>query len=220
MSADERDDELAEILDARSGQSALSAGGAQLDERPDLRDLLEAADLAWESQQSAPTLADDPVAAMLGLVPDPDMELNGKALAAARKQAGLTVSALAAKLTARGWEVTSKDLFAWESGRNAPQVPALINAMAEEVGADADRLRHRASEDPERARLAAVVASVAFKGLAERWARIQGTTLALATSALESRILVTVHRGGAPDTVVLLDSLEAMVSAVEGTERS
>ncbi len=220
MNSDERDDEVAEILDARNSRSALSASDAGFDPHPEVRGLLEAADLAWESQQSAPPLVADPIAAMLGLVPDPDMELDGKALAAARKRAGLTLSDLAAKLTARGWEVTNKDLFAWESGRNAPRVPALINALADEVGADADRLRRRAGEDPERARLAAVVSSPAFKGLAERWARVQSTTLTLATSALESRMLVAVHRGGAPDADVLLDSLEAMVSAVEGSDRS
>jgi transcriptional regulator with XRE-family HTH domain len=220
MNPDDRDAEIAEILDARSGQSAIAAGSAQIDERPDLRRLLAAADLAWASEQSAPPLADDPVAAMLGLVPDPDMMLDGKALAAARKRAGLTVSALASKLTERGWDITSKDIFAWESGRGSPRMPALINALAEETGADADRLRRAAGADPERARIAAVVNMAAFKSLAQRWARIQGTTVALASSALESRMLIAVHRGGAPDAGILLDSLEAMVSAVEGNQRS
>jgi transcriptional regulator with XRE-family HTH domain len=220
MSSDETNEEVAEVLDARNGRSALSASNIHGGQHSEIRGLLEAADLAWESQQSAPPLAADPIAAMLGLVPDPDMELDGKALTAARKRAGLTVSDLAARLTVRGWEVSSKDLFAWESGRNAPQVAALINALAEEVGADADGLRRRAGEDPERVRLAAIVASPAFKGLAERWARVQSTTLALATSALESRMLVAVHRGGAPDAEVLLESLEAMVSAVEGSDKS
>lgn len=218
MSADSKDEEVAEILDARSGQSALAAGASQIDARDDLRGLLEAEDLAWESQQSAPPIADDPVAAMLGLVPDPDMELDGKAMAAARKRAGLTVSTLATNLSARGWDVTGKDVFAWESGRNTPQIPALINALAEETGADADRLRRRAGRDPERERLATVVASAAFKNLVERWARVQGTTLALATSALESRMVVAVHRGSVPEASVLIDSLEAMVSALEGAD--
>lgn len=46
------------------------------------------------------------------------------------------------------------------------------------------------------------------------------TTLTLASSTLESRLLVAVHRGGAPDAAALLDSLEAMVSAVEGADES
>lgn len=219
MSSDRnQDDEIAEILDQRNGRSALDTGAPYVERNPESRGLLEIADLAWESEQSAPPLVDDPVAAMLGLVPDPEIELRGKALTLARKQAGLTVSALAARLTARGWDVSNKDVFAWESGRNAPQVPALINAIAHETGVDGDVLRRKVSEDPERARLAAVVTSATFKSLAERWARIQGTTLALASSALESRMLVAVHRGGAPDADVLLDSLEAMISAVEGSE--
>lgn len=209
------DDEIGEIFGGRNGQSALDAGALYVERNPELRGLLEVADLAWESEQSAPPLADDAVAAMLGLVPDPELELDGKALASVRKQAGFTVSTLAARLAARGWDVSSKDVFAWESGRNVPQAPALINAIAQEIGIDSDRLRHRKREDPERAKLFAVVASATFKNLAQRWARIQGTTVELAASALESRMLVAVHRGGAPDEEILLDSLEAMVSALE-----
>jgi hypothetical protein len=218
MSSDETNEEVAEVLDARNGRSALSASNIHGGQHSEIRGLLEAADLAWESQQSAPPLAADPIAAMLGLVPDPDMELASSSPRISECWPPCIL--LAARLTVRGWEVSSKDLFAWESGRNAPQVAALINALAEEVGADADGLRRRAGEDPERVRLAAIVASPAFKGLAERWARVQSTTLALATSALESRMLVAVHRGGAPDAEVLLESLEAMVSAVEGSDKS
>ncbi|WP_157560837.1 hypothetical protein [Humibacter albus] len=218
MVSESRDDEIAEILDARAGRPALASGAELLTAHPEIRKLVETADLAWASQQSAPPLEEDPVAAMLGLVPDPETELDGKALATARKQSGLTVSGLAAKLTVRGWKVTSKDVFAWETGRNAPQMPALIKALAEETHVDADRLRRRAGEDPERARLANVVASAAFKSLAERWASIQGTTVALASSALESRMVVAVHRGSPPEADVLIETLEAMVSAVESTD--
>lgn len=125
---------------------------------------------------------------------------------------------LAKLLAARGWEVTSKDVFAWESGKNLTRVPALVSALAEEIGVDADRLRRSAGADPERAGLADVVRSEAFRALAQRWARLQGTTDALAASALESRMLVAVHRGGAPEAEVLLESLEALVESVENSE--
>jgi len=220
MQSDDQDEQVAAILDARAGQSALAAGADQFSDRPEVRELLKAADVAWASQQSAPPLAEDPVAAMLGLVPDSELELDGKALSSARKRAGLTVSALAQRLAARGWEVANRDVFAWESGKNLTHVPALINALAEETGTDADRLRRRSGADPDRARLATIVESEAFKVLAQRWARIQGTTVALAASALESRMLVAVHRGGAPEADVLLESLEALVDSVEGVERS
>jgi transcriptional regulator with XRE-family HTH domain len=218
MHSDDRDQELADILDARAGRSALAAGADV--NRPELRKLLEAADLAWVTQQTAPPLADDPVAAMLGLVPDSELELNGRALSDARKRSGLTVSALAKRLSDRGWEVTGRDIFAWESGKNLPRVPALINALAEEAGVDADQLRQHSGTDPGRTRLAAVVGSEAFKALAQRWARIQGTTIALASSALESRMMVAVHRGGPPEADVLLASLEALVESVEDTKGS
>lgn len=220
MHSDDQDHEIASILDARAGRPALAAGAAHLSSRPELRGLLDAADVAWVSEHSAPPLADDPVAAMLGLVPDSELELDGKALSGARKSAGLTVSALAQRLLTRGWEVTSRDIFMWESGKNPTHVPALINALAEETGTDADRLRRRAEIDPQPSRLAAVVGSEAFKALAERWARIQGTTTALAASALESRMLVAVHRGGPPEGDVLLESLEALVDSLENSDGS
>ncbi len=220
MHSDDRAQEIADILDARAGRSAVVAGADHTSGRPELQGLLEAADVAWASQQGAPPLADDPVAALLGLIPDAELELDGKALSTARKRAGLTVSALAQRLSARGWDVKSKDVFAWESSKNLTHTPALINALAEETGVDADRLRRSAGADPERVRLAAVVRSEAFKALARRWARIQGTTVALAASALESRMLVAVHRGGAPEADVLLKTLEALVESVEGAEGS
>ena len=138
MSSDNDEDVIAEILDARAGRSALVSGAEYLEGRPDLRALLDAADLAWEAEQEPPPLPEDPVAAMLGLVPDPEIALDGKALAAARKRAGLSVSGLAAKMADRGWDVTSRDVFGWESNKNAPQVPAVINALASITGADPD----------------------------------------------------------------------------------
>lgn len=220
MSTNDMDDQVAEVLDARDGRSAVASGAERVLGQPGLRGLLEAADLAWGSAQGAPPLADDPLAAMLGLVPDPDLELDGKALTVARKARGLTVSTVAQQLTARGWDVTSRDVFAWESGKNCPRVPALINALSDVVRADPDRLRRRIGADAERERLSAVLNSAPFVALAERWARIQGTSVALASSALQSRMLVAVHRGGAPDTETLLTSLETMVSAVEDTGSS
>jgi len=217
MTTEDRIHEIERILDLRAGRSTLSSAENAISRRPDLRGMLEAADVAWASQQGAPPLDEDPVAAMLGLVPDAGMTLDAKALATARKSAGLSISALAGKLARRGWGVTTRDIFAWERGNNLPSTPALINALAVEVGLDASRLRRPAQMDPERVRLAALVHSPAFENLAKRWAKIQGTTVPLAASALESRVLIAVHRGGAPDTVVLLDSLEALIGAVEST---
>ena len=68
MSSDNDEDVIAEILDARAGRSALVSGAEYLEGRPDLRALLDAADLAWEAEQEPPPLPEDPVAAMLGLV--------------------------------------------------------------------------------------------------------------------------------------------------------
>lgn len=218
MNADQNEDALREILDARAGRSALTSGASHPLQDAELHGLLEVADVAWLSQQHAPDLEEDPVAAMLGLVPDPEIGLDGAALKTARKRASLAISTLAGRLVARGWQITARELMQWENGRNVPRTPALIRAIAEEAGANPDKLTRRLSNDPERQRLAGVRSSPLFRELAERWARIQGTTVALAESALESRMAVAVHRGDAPETDVLLESLEAMVSALESRD--
>lgn len=214
------DDEFAALLRERLKSSILEpdAQSAALDEQ--LRSLLETADLVWESQQTAPPIEDDPLAAVLGLIPDPEIVLDGKVLSAARKRLGISVTALASRLAARGWEVTNRDVVAWEANRSLPHEPALISATAAELGVTADLLHRRVVTGERQSPLAELRTAPAFQALAERWALVQGTTTAMARSALESRLSVAVHRGEAPEVPVLLDSLEAMVSAIEEGRQS
>jgi hypothetical protein len=86
-----------------------------------------------------PILADDPVALMLGLVPDPAVVVNGRKLAAARKRAHLDLGQLVDRLRARGWDVTTQQGLQWELAH--PQLPpALITAIAEELLVEDDAL--------------------------------------------------------------------------------
>jgi len=86
-----------------------------------------------------PVRPDDPVALMLGLVPDPDVLVNGRKLADARKRARLNLGQLVDRLRARGWEVTAPVALEWEFGQLALP-PALITAIAEELAVDDDSL--------------------------------------------------------------------------------
>jgi hypothetical protein len=216
MTKDERDEALSNLLEARAGrvtgasQPSLSEGG-----RAEVESLIEVADLLWEAGHGAPPLESDPVAAMLGLTPDPRYALDPKALAHVRKNARLKPSELANRLVARGWDVQVRDVFRWETQSAADVAPALIKAIAEETGTDVDRLTTSRQATAEHEAVAAVSHSPRFEGLVERWARIQGVPRALAASALESRMLATVHRGDRPDADQLLQSLDALVTAVE-----
>lgn len=86
-----------------------------------------------------PVRTDDPVALMLGLVPDPAVVVNGRKLATARKRAQLDLGQLVDRLRARGWDVSTHQGLQWELGH--PQLPpALITAIAEELSVEDDAL--------------------------------------------------------------------------------
>ena len=168
----------------------------------------------------APPLESDPVAAMLGLLPDPRWALDPTALTGARKAAGLKTRELADRLVARGWDVESRDVFRWETRSTTDVSPALIQAIAEVTGTNPDRLTTSQGESPMQKYVAAATRTRQFHGLVERWARLQGVSARMAASALESRMLATVQRGDHPDTDQLLQSLDALVTAMEAGEGS
>lgn len=195
---------------------------AQLDagERQHVRGLLAAGDLVWEAAHTAPQLEEDPVAAMLGVVPDPSFQLDRAALVRACKATRVKPTALAARLNARGWKVEASDVFRWQT-RAAPEVPpALIQAIAEEVRVDPDRLVAKAEQQPIRLNKVAEEARATprFRALVQRFAKLQRLSEGMAASALHSRMLATVHRGDVPDQEQMLASLEALVRALEADQ--
>jgi hypothetical protein len=183
-------------------------------------ELLDIADLLWEAAHGAPPLERDPVAAMLGLVPDSARSLSGAALKRALQAAGLHVSTLAQKLSDRGWDVATHDVFNWQTRDDAAVPPALIQAIAEVTGVAPEKLTIDRGESPAHRALKSVTSSAEFQALAERWARLRGTTIDLGASALESRLAASVFRGSQPDEAQLLASLEALVAAIESETRS
>lgn len=215
MKKNERDELLANLRAVRAEHATNLHQPEQSDEEEYVAALTDVADLLWEKAHGAPPLSSDPVAAMLGLVPDPERTLNGKALTRARKNARLTTSQLAERLASRGWDVQTRDVFRWENRSTSDVAPALIEAIADETGTATERLITNTARNTEHEALTAVRQTSTFQKLVDRWAKLQGVSQALAASALESRMLATVHRGDHPDSDQLLQSLEALVSAME-----
>lgn len=215
MMNDEQDKFLERTLDAR----AAGARPEPIDD-DEVESLVEVADLLWVAAHGAPPLEDDPVAAMLGLVPDPSHSLNAQALKRFRQRARLKVGQLADRLAARGWSVKTADVLRWETRSAADVAPALIKAIAEELGASHESLTHNREASVESERVDSVARSPRFAALADRWAQLQHVPREMAESALKSRMLATVHRGDRPDDEQLLQSLEALLAAVERESES
>ncbi|MGL5861868.1 MAG: hypothetical protein ACRCY9_11510 [Phycicoccus sp.] len=218
---EETDRLLGQLLEEPPGprreQMLTRLDGAQ---REQIQALLDAGDLVWEAAHTAPPLEEDPVAAMLGVVPDPGLQLDAAALVSGCKARGVKPTVLAARLSARGWQVDTPDVFRWQT-RASPEVPpALIKAIAEELGTDPDRLVSTAQPQPNALRAVAedVAATPRFRDLAQRFARIQRMSPTMAVSALQSRMLATVHRGDEPNREQMLASVEELVRALEANQ--
>ena len=215
MTEDRWEEELAKLVDDHIAGIKRSRDGHGATNAPEAVELLDIADLLWEAAHGAPPLEQDPVAAMLGLVPDSSRALSDGALKQAMQAAGLKPSALAGKLAERGWEVATRDVFNWQTRGTASVPPALIQAIAEVTGTAADKLTVDRGESPAHRALQTVTASPAFQVLVERWARLRGTTMSLGASALEARLAASVFRGSTPDEEQMLASLDDLITALE-----
>jgi transcriptional regulator with XRE-family HTH domain len=220
MNDDDRDRLLAELIEKPEERKRILQN-AHLDEndRNGIAALVETADLLWLSAQGAPLLEDDPVAAMLGLVPDRECSLDSRALSQARKRAGLKVSDIAERLRERGWEFKQSDVFRWETRSASDVAPAVVQAIADILSTQVEDLITVPSSASAQDHLADIRRHPHFEQLVDRWARLQNVSRAVAAAALESRMAATVHRGDRPDTEQLLHSLDALVTSVEQADK-
>lgn len=216
MNEEERDQLLGELIRRpRDREALLSEAGADAHERAELLSLADASDVLWLSAHAAPPLAADPVAAILGLIPDRECSLNAKALTRARKRAGLKVSDLAARLRARGWTTHDADVFRWENRSVADVTPAVVQAIAEILRTPIESLILEPESDTSGTFFAEIRQHPLFEQLVSRWAQARNVPRAVATAALESRMVATVHRGASPDVDQLLQSLDSLITALE-----
>lgn len=220
MNDDERDRLVAELLE-RPQERELILRDVELNdrERVELDGIVETADALWLAAQGAPALEDDPVAAMLGLLPDSECRLDSAALSRVRKRARLSVSDVAARLHERGWQFDKSDVFRWETRTAADVPPAVVQAIADIFGARVDDLISAPSSASLPDHVGAVRAHPLFEHLVTRWSQARRVSRAVAAATLESRMLATVHRGEHPDTEQLLRSLDALVASVEQADR-
>lgn len=217
MNEDERDRLLADLIEQPAQERERILHVAQLSDqvRDELVGLIDTADALWRSAQGAPALEDDPVAAMLGLIPDRECRLDPSALRRARKHAGLNVSDLASRLRQRGWDFDKSDVFRWETRTATDVPPAVVQAIADTLNTQVDNLISASASSALPDYVAKVRSEPLFEQLVNRWADARRVSHAIATATLESRMLATVHRGEHPDTEQLLRSLDALVSSVE-----
>lgn len=220
MNDDERDRLLTELIEQPEERERILRDARLSDrDREDLAGLIDAADVLWLSAQGAPALEDDPVAAMLGLVPDSECRLDSAALSRARKRARLNVSDVSARLRQRGWEIDKSDVFRWETRTAMDVPPAVVQAIADILSTPVDNLISSSAPDSLPDHLAAVRRHPRFEQLVSRWAQARRVSTAVAAATLESRMLATVHRGEHPDTEQLLRSLDALVASVERADQ-
>lgn len=215
----EKDELLAAVFNKPANSARLLAAADLTDaEREELEKLVETANAVWLAAYEPPTLAEDPVAVMLGLVPSPQSRLDQRAFINARKAAGLKAGDVAARLTSRGWTFTTRDVARWElqSANDVP--PAVIEALADIVNAPPERLLASAPASHQTSAFTTAKESPRFADLAARWAELFNLSVSTATRQLELRSLTTVHRGSEPDVEQLLSSLGALVDAAEKRE--
>lgn len=221
LNDEERDQLLTQLVEhPRDREAILNGLKLGADEREELLQLAKTVDSLWLSAQHPPALEDDPVAAMLGLVPDRECSLDGGALSNARKRARLKVSDVAARLQAQGWQFETNDVFRWETRSAADVPPAVVQAVAEVLGASVEGLISLPETSSLPDYFSAVRAHPLFAQLVDRWAQAQRVSRAVAAATLDSRMLATVHRGERPDAEQILSSLEALVASIERTDKA
>jgi hypothetical protein len=213
MNEEEFDRLLAELVarpDERS--TLLHESRASAEETAHLDALVFTADAAWLATQGAPPLDEDPVAAMLGLVPDRECALDPRSFTRARQRARIAPSALARRLKLRGWDHSTADVVRWQSAA-ADVPPALVQAIADELAITVDALIQPPNAAADR--FEAIRKAPAFEDIVARWARVRNIALAVARAELDSRMAATVYRGQLPDTDQVLSALDTLVRSVE-----
>lgn len=217
MNDDIRHDRTAELISALAAHPERARPD---DVDPDLwTHLQELAEIERDLRAgaaAAPPLERDPVAAMLGLIPDPHATLDQGALKKIRTAAGRSVSELATSLHDRGWDVTTSDVFQWENQSVRDVPPALIAAIAEELRSTSEALTIDTNKI--RDALDEIAGTPRFAALAARLADALGLSSYQAGLRLRAVAGAAVNRGDTPTVEQWLDNLESYVDAIESRD--
>jgi transcriptional regulator with XRE-family HTH domain len=205
-----------EYIDYLTGAASSPPNLEGLDEQTaeQVRALCDLADLLWESN-AAPALEDDPVAAMLGLIPDPHLTLAPAKLKSARTRQRLKVSEVSHRLKLRGWDVQTQQVAAWERRPDPSVSPALVEAIATVLSTDARTLTQPHQDAPVDQTIAKVLTSDRFAAIARRWSQMYRITYTAAESSLRSTMFATARRGEQLTTDQWFEVLEDLMEAKE-----
>lgn len=206
-----RDDRIADLVTTRALDPGLSRPDWVSDSEWEEITQLALIERELRDGAEAPPLERDRVAAMLGLVADPALQLNPAGLKRHRQRAGLTPSQVAAMLAARGWDITQRDIFRWENQSSADVPPAVIEALAQVVRATTEDLTSR--RDTNASLLDA--GNPVVQGLASRLAAALGIGGDMALARLRTAAAGSFHRGVKPENDQLLATLDGYVRAME-----
>lgn len=186
----------------------------------DLKSWLEALDdLATESAvpspdlpvRGAPMRADDPVAVMLGLVPDPNVQLDPVRLRTARTRAALDVAQIASRLNTREWDVTPAQVARWER-TPAPMAPALLAALATVLQVQPSQLTQGAQADA----LAVLLDDERISTFIEDWAADIHQKPAQVKQQLHVALRTAGHRNATESSVIALLAVLRTLRQVPG----
>ena len=217
---EEGDEQMELLLETPAGPER-DRRVAELDEaqRRKFERLTRVDNVVWESAHGAPPLQSDPVAAMLGLVPDSSFQLDSTAFTQLCSRHGLKPTKLAELLRGRGWDVDAADIFRWQTSVASDVSPALIRAIAEQIGTTSDKLVAAPVSKPGAMDKIAnlVTGTKRFSDLVQRFALTQRISPNMAQSVLRTRMLASAQRGREPEVEQMLNSLEALVRALENS---
>jgi transcriptional regulator with XRE-family HTH domain len=211
---DEEFDELFLRLAAAPDGDYPDLSGLDLTEpqRDELDGLMDTAKLMWIADIALPTLEQDRTAALLGLLPDQPLEQ--RELARVRKNRKMTVTDLAERLSRRGWEVSSKTVYGWETGTPPVLSPALLSAVAEELETETAALTSAAASGASGI-LSRLKTTDAYVQVVQRMAALRRISFDAADGQLSANALSAVYRGDAADETQMIKSLEALVTSLE-----
>jgi hypothetical protein len=141
-----------------------------------------------------PDLADDPVAARLGLVPDPKIPVAGPAVAAARHRRGLDLAGLAAVVGEHGIAISIRDLSRLERTPTTALPAGTARALAAALGVPVDALNPEGARPDDRG-LSEFLTSAAFHQEVFGWADRHGQDPPAVAAKAKKRLRSVRFRG-------------------------
>jgi len=204
-------EEMAALVDALvSDPWTARPASVSNEEWDEARQLAEVENLL--SIREAPPLEQDRVAAMLGLIPDPNLVVDGSAIK--RLRGKVPVSQIAARLQTYGWDVSAADVRDWQARPGVVLAPALLERLANVMGTTVEGITRRAGTviDPD------VAASPRWHSVVARLAALLNVAPGVAQPRLAGALAGARYRNESAESY--LEAAESYVAALEKSRES